>query len=97
MFLFRLAAHLGRMVYELETMPATEFDEWRQYYEIEPFGEWRDDLRTGILAALTANIHRDPKKGRRYQPKDFIPSFGIPAEKPKRDPAMKKLLRGAFG
>ena len=29
--------------------------------------------RTAALMALTANIHRDPKKTRRYKPKDFNP------------------------
>ncbi|MCK5608132.1 DUF4035 domain-containing protein [Candidatus Pacearchaeota archaeon] len=42
-------------------MTARQFRELLDYYNIEPFGEFRDELRTGKLMALTANINRDPK------------------------------------
>lgn len=57
-------------------MPYTEFQECWAYENLEPFGEKGAYLRTGILAALTANIHRDPKqRGEPFVPEDFIPTF----------------------
>lgn len=59
---------------------------WQQYFGMEPFGEERGDLRIAMLTALTANINRDPKKGKAFEPIDFMPF----AEKPKvqTDPAI---------
>lgn len=39
-------------------MGAREFKKWQAMYRVDPWGPWRDDLRIGRLAALTANIHR---------------------------------------
>lgn len=48
---------------------------WKEYADLEPFGDTRADLRMGILASLTANIHT--KKGaRQFTPADFMPKFG---------------------
>lgn len=58
-----------------------ELSEWLAYYELEPFGEERADLRMGILASVFANANRDPKKGRAFKPQDFIPSFEGKAKK----------------
>lgn len=58
-------------------MTGQQLMEWMAYEEVEPFGEQRADLRMAILAALIANINRDPKKkSRAYEPKDFMPRFG---------------------
>ena len=52
-----------------------EFAEYFAYWLVEPWGAERADLRAGIIAATTANIHR--RKGRRaYKPGDFIPKYG---------------------
>ena len=42
-------------------MTLRQFRELLDYYNIEPFGEFRDELRTGKLMALTANVNRDSK------------------------------------
>ncbi len=43
---------------------------------MEPFGEARQDARIGILTATLGNVNRDPKKrGKPFEPADFIPSF----------------------
>lgn len=39
-----------------------EFREWRAYYDLEPFGEERQDLRIGSLVATILNIAR--KRGK---------------------------------
>jgi hypothetical protein len=41
---------------------SAEFTEWLGYYQIEPFGARIDDLRAGVIAAATYNVHRDVKK-----------------------------------
>lgn len=61
---------------------------WFQYAEVEPFGEYRADLRSGTVAAVIANTNRDPKKRPRpFTPSDFMPEFGKPQETgPRRKP-----------
>lgn len=48
-----------------------EFCEWRAAYRIEPWGDWRDDLRIGKLAAAVVAqlVHKSQKPG------DFMPHF----------------------
>jgi len=56
-------------------MPYSEFLECWAYEHLEPFGERGAYKRAGILAALTANIHRDSKtRPEPFTPEDFIPS-----------------------
>lgn len=51
------------------------------YSRIEPFGEYRSELRHGQQMALTANINRDSKHKRTpFVPADFM-NF-LPEEKP---------------
>ena len=45
------------------------------YYELEPFGEDRADLRMAILATLIANANT-PRGKRRAKVDDFMPKFG---------------------
>ncbi len=49
------------------------------YYELDPWGEERADLRSGIVSAVIANVHRDAKKQPKpYQPTDFMPYWQKP-------------------
>lgn len=69
----RLALALGRTLDELDrSMTAEELRAWIAFDAVEPIGERRGDLRLGILTALTANVHRDPKAPP-FRPLDFIP------------------------
>lgn len=44
------------------------------YYEFQPFGEYREDVRHGIKAALAANTARDSRKHPKpFTPIDFMP------------------------
>lgn len=52
---------------------SAEFTDWLAYYQLEPFGEERADLRHAVLCALVANIFRG--KGRRAKLTDFMPRF----------------------
>lgn len=42
------------------------------YYKLEPFGESRADLRSGIIASTIANVNRQ-KGGPTYKAQDFMP------------------------
>ena len=66
---------LGCTVRELlHGIESKELAEWQAYYNLEPWGEERADLRAGIVASTIANVFRGkgspPKK-----PKDFMPDF----------------------
>ena len=56
-------------------MSGPQFVEWMAYAQLEPFGEERADFRMARLAALTANIHRDPNKSSPFKEADFMPIF----------------------
>jgi len=83
----------------LRAMSARELDEWAAYYAVEPWGEERADLRTGILAALQANLWR--KSGTpAVKPADFMPDFlGREAEEqsPEDQMAMMRLAAQRMG
>lgn len=78
MFAFRLAKELGIWDVDgmLEQMTPTQFFEWAAYFEMDPFGESRADLRSATIASLIANVNRDPKKRKPYEVTDFMPKFG---------------------
>jgi len=57
----------------LEGMTYESFVEWQRYASVEPFGEFRADLRIGQLCAIVANLFRDSKKqAKPYSPADFV-------------------------
>ncbi len=73
-------------------MSSREFVEWMAYYEFEPFGEERADLRAGIVASTVANASRDPKRRRNpFRPLDFMPRFDGP-KRPKGVQSMLKIV-----
>lgn len=62
----------GRTVAEWkEVMSVNEFFEWQAYYEIQPFGPYRDDVDAAIVASTIANANT----GKKYSYKDFMPIF----------------------
>lgn len=79
-------------------MSALEFSEWLAYYQLEPFGDERADLRMAILASLIANANRDKKKRKKaFDPKDFIPQFGKEAQTPEQQLTIVEMLNAMFG
>lgn len=70
--MFRLALALGKTVAEIETtMPARELTEWGRYYAAEPFGQFRDNLHAGIVAAAILNSNRQ-RNSPVVSPSDFL-------------------------
>ncbi|MCL5995491.1 MAG: DUF4035 domain-containing protein [Chloroflexi bacterium] len=80
-------------------MSSREFSEWMAYYNLEPFGEERADLRMAMLASLIANVNRDPRKhSKPFEPKDFMPKFGEETHQtPEEQLAFVEMLNEAFG
>jgi hypothetical protein len=61
-FYFRLALALGRTVADLLAgISSAELTEWEAYYQLEPFGELRGDLRAGIVASAIVNVMAELK------------------------------------
>lgn len=66
---------MGKTVRQLlSEMDSMELTEWMAYDQVEPFGEWRADLRAGIVASTIANALRG-RGSRPLAPEDFIPRF----------------------
>jgi hypothetical protein len=66
-----LSLALGKTVRELlASIDSAELTEWLAYDRIEPFGEERADLRTGMVCSTVANHSfappRDPRKPADY-------------------------------
>ncbi len=61
----------------LRVMSARQLAEWAVFYEQEPWGDFRADLRAGIVASTLANIHRRPRAPA-FTPLDFMPYAARP-------------------
>lgn len=79
----------------LNNISSKELTEWMVYYELEPFGEERDDLRMGIISSTIANVNRG-KGGKVYKPEDFMPKFDKPKQTWKEQLRVVELLNIAF-
>ncbi len=73
--------------------------EWMAYFEIEPFGEERADLRSAIACMTTAQAMGLKKNGGgKFSLKDFMPEFGKKQPGNVFDPqAARKLLKKLYG
>lgn len=72
--MFSLAGHLGKFVSEIESgMKASELIEWQAEYNIDPWGERRADLRSGIVASTVYNVNRG--RGPSMKASEFMPDF----------------------
>lgn len=64
-------------------MTASEFEEWKAFYIVNPFGSEREDLRFGLLGLRLAQALgvKNPKL------KDFIPDF-----KPRQQQSQTEMM-----
>lgn len=87
-----LASHLKMGVKEMLTkIDSKELTEWMAYYNLEPFGEGRADVRQAITSCVVANAFS--KQTHRVD--DFIPQFKQPKRKDAMDwQVMKGMLQG---
>jgi len=60
----------------MREIDSREFAEWLAYSNLEPFGPEREDQRAGMIAAIIANVNRDPaKRPEPYDVEDFFPRY----------------------
>ncbi len=61
----------------LTRMGSDEITEWMAFYQIEPFGDMRADVRSGVIASTFANANR-AKNSKPFTPEDFMPFVDRP-------------------
>ena len=61
----------------LQRIGSDEITEWMAFYQLEPFGDMRADLRSGVIASTFANANRT-KHARPFTPEDFMPFIDRP-------------------
>lgn len=95
-FSYRLALRLGNQNPDamLATMPYRIWLEWRLYDTVDPFGEWRADLRSATLAAIMVNLWGRKKGQPAVSPRQFMPQFEavLGSGQPKREKTPDDLL-----
>lgn len=79
--------------YLLRRLTSRQFAEWMEYYQLEPFGEDRADLRSAIVACVMSNRWRG-KNEPPSKPADFMP-FGRAKEQTPDE--IKQQLRSILG
>lgn len=83
----------------LRHIPSRLLSEWMAFFKLEPFGEERADLRSGIVAAAVVNSQRG-KGSPAISPFAFLPQFDQ-REPDGPDPELLlhkvELLNAAFG
>ena len=91
--MFRLALALGLPVREmLASMGSDELTEWMAYYQLEPFGDYRADYRSGVVASTFANAHRAKDAGP-FRPEDFMPFLDKPQPTQPQDETQLNVAR----
>lgn len=53
-------------------LDSRELTEWMAFWQLDPWGDSRADLRAGVIASTIANVHRGADT-RPYKPMDFMP------------------------
>ena len=61
----------------LQRIGSDEITKWMAFYQMEPFGDMRADLRSGVIASTFANANRT-KHTRPFTPEDFMPFVDRP-------------------
>lgn len=75
----------------LATEDSRSLAEWMAYSIVEPFGEFRQDLRVAMLWCVMANANRDTKKHPNpFTISDFLNVFEI-ADMPNDDELVQKM------
>jgi len=75
-------------------MSIQDIREAMAYQKIEPWGEWKDDYRAGMLASTYANVHIGSRK-KMFKPSDFIPDWSGNRKKPTLVDQIKEVF--SFG
>lgn len=95
MFAFRLCLELGfsHPDHLLRSLTAKQFQEWQAFYTLDPFGDQRGDLRSGIVSAVIANAFRS-KNTNPIEPSQFMPYLERHDQSPEE---MQRTLQTILG
>jgi hypothetical protein len=74
-------------------LSSAELSAWMAYYQIDPWGEQRADLRNAIGVQILAETHRDKSRGQPFTLADFMP---YPPQKARRQSTTKEALRAGM-
>lgn len=77
-------------------MTANEFQDWRAYFLVQPFGNPAADFRAGVIAATIANVFGS-KKASRIKPMDFFPEYQPHRQTWEDQLIIVEMLNSAFG
>lgn len=75
----------------MSVMPVQEYNRWMIIEQEEPFGEYGEWLRTGMVIASLANIHRG-KDQAMFMPLDFMPMTFKPEVKKQSSKDIKQIF-----
>jgi hypothetical protein len=71
-------------------MSSLELSEWQAFYNLEPWGDERADLRSGLAASALCNLWT-AKGSHRYKASDFLMNFE--ETEPQTPDQMKAMLQ----
>ena len=75
----------------LRRVPAKVFRQWEMYYEVEPFGDYRDDVRTAHVVSMIHNMAVEVKN--RKPLTEFILPWGkIEEDEPTKTPTQSQTV-----
>jgi len=77
-------------------MTSKEYEDWKAFYQVEPFGDARADYRAGVIASVVANANKK-KSARRVKPLDFFPSWKRRKQSWEEQLSIVEALNVAFG
>lgn len=70
-----------QLLRECDSHELSELQAWTRLNHLGVTDDDRADFRSGIVASVVANVHRDDKvKPDPFEPSDFIPTFFDPDE-----------------
>ena len=72
-------------------MPIGDFYAFQIFDSMEPFGERRQDIHAGIIASTVHNVNCT-KESQMMKPRDFMPSWIEPPQKPQSIEDMKNRM-----
>jgi len=82
----------------LDGAPASLLREWQAFYELEPFGEIRGDLRAANICLTIAQAMGGKKGGGKFKLQDFMLDFDKqPASTDLAPVAAQALMRERYG
>ena len=73
-------------------MPASEYLDWQQYFDIYPFSEDREDARFAMLAAVIANVSGKTLKNS-LRESMFMPDYLKERNKPMIEKSLEQQAR----